>query len=84
MALAKSDELVGDLTVSLVKYPSFTDKVMQTLAANYVRLDQFYYLTSNISGLNLDVLYGNKAIGAPVGQGTPHPSQTWKITSASK
>lgn len=85
--LARADfkkSLIDSVVTDLKTIDEKISQVGRTLATNYVRLDQFYYVTSIVSGLNLDVLYGKKDIGAPVGQAAPNPGQAWKITNIPK
>ena len=81
IALSKSDELVSNVSASLLANKQFSAELVQSLGSGYARLDQAYYVTSGLSGLNLDVLYAKKEVGAPVGQAAATPSQTWKISS---
>ena len=80
IALSKSDELVAQVTASLLANKQFSADMQQSLASGYAKLDQQYYVTSGLTGLNLDVLYAKKEVGAPVGQATATPSQTWKLS----
>jgi hypothetical protein len=44
----------------------------------------YYFITSKISGLNLDVCYASQKVGDPVCQATEHEDQVWHLEPSSK